>query len=72
MTHQELRKLRLSLRKMYSEKYGLTQKEMAELLGISLPLYSLYERGQRPMNKTVEKLATKLAEERGLAIGDSR
>ena len=61
MNHHELRKLRLSYRKPYSDKYGVTQTEMAALLGISLPTYSLYERGKKPMSKPVAMLANTLA-----------
>lgn len=53
MNNIELRKLRLSL--------DVTQKEMAEKLGVSLPMYSLYELGKNPISKPVELLATILA-----------
>jgi len=55
MDNKELRKLRLTL--------DLTQREMAAKLGVSLPMYSLYERGKTPMSKPVKKLAAKLHEE---------
>lgn len=49
MNSQELRKLRLTL--------DVTQRQMAEKLGVSLPMYSLYETGKTPLSKPVEKLA---------------
>jgi len=49
MAPQELRKLRLKL--------DLTQQQMAEKLGIVRHTYNEYERGKKPINKTVEKLA---------------
>lgn len=52
MTHEELRKLRLTL--------DVTQAKMAEKLGVSLPMYSLYERGKAPMSKPVSMLAAQL------------
>lgn len=49
MTHTELRKLRLKL--------DITQRQMANKLGVSLPQYSLYERGKTPINKASAMLA---------------
>jgi len=52
MNKKELRKLRLTL--------DLTQRAMAEKLGVSLPMYSLYETGKAPMSKPVALLAETL------------
>lgn len=52
MDSKQLRKLRLSL--------DLKQHEMAKKLGISLPTYSLYERGKAPMSKPVKLVAETL------------
>lgn len=52
MNNKELRKLRLML--------DVTQRQMAEKLGISLPMYSLYERGKTIISKPVDMLATSL------------
>lgn len=49
MNNIELRKLRLTL--------DITQRQMAEKLGVSLPMYSLYETGKTPLSKPVELLA---------------
>jgi transcriptional regulator with XRE-family HTH domain len=49
MDSKQLRKLRLSL--------DVTQREMAEKLGVSLPMYSLYERGEAIISKPVQLLA---------------
>ncbi len=49
MLSSELRKLRLSL--------DVTQREMAEKLGVSRQMYGLYERGNAPISKTIELLA---------------
>lgn len=57
MDNKQLRELRL--------KIDVTQKQMADNLGISLPTYSLYERGKKPMSKPVAMLASKLAEPLG-------
>ena len=57
MNSQELRKLRLML--------DVTQKQMAEKLGVSLPMYSLYERGKTLMSKPVAMLAEKLSSDIG-------
>ncbi len=55
MNKDELRALRLRL--------DVTQRQMAEKLGVSLPMYSLYELGKTPMSKPVTILANKLKEE---------
>lgn len=52
MTNKELRALRLKL--------DVTQREMAEKLGVSLPMYSLYETGKAEISKPVQKLAATL------------
>lgn len=52
MTGKELRALRLRL--------DLTQREMAEKLGASLSMYSLYERGITPMRKSMAILCRRL------------
>lgn len=49
MTAKELLRLRRHLK--------LTQVEMAEELGVSLPMYQHYEKGRWPLSKPVEKLA---------------
>lgn len=54
MNNSELRKLRLTL--------DVTQEQMAEKLGISLPMYSLYERGKAPMSKPVAIICAGLAQ----------
>lgn len=54
MTHQELRKLRLKL--------DVTQAIMAKKLGVSLPQYSLYERGKIPINTASEIIAQTLSQ----------
>ena len=33
----------------YRESHGLSQREMAKLLGVSVPAYSLYENRKREM-----------------------
>jgi transcriptional regulator with XRE-family HTH domain len=55
MENKELRKLRLTL--------DITQEQMAEKLGVSLPMYSLYERGKTVISKPVQLLAAKIHEE---------
>lgn len=49
MTNKELRALRLRL--------DVTQAAMAEKLGVSRVMYGLYERGDTPISKPVQKLA---------------
>jgi transcriptional regulator with XRE-family HTH domain len=49
MKNDNLRKLRLSM--------DLTQKQMAELLGVSHVTYNRYETGEREISKPVSKLA---------------
>lgn len=53
MDNKELRKLRQAM--------DLTQRAMAEKLGVSLPMYSLYELGKTPMSRPVELLAETLS-----------
>lgn len=55
MNREELRGLRLRI--------DVTQKEMADKLGISLITYSRYERGEKTMSKPVTMLAEKLKSE---------
>ncbi len=64
MTSEELRALRLRI--------DITQKEMADKLGISLPMYSLYERGKTPMSKPVAILAAKLETEHNHDVSSSQ
>lgn len=55
MTGTDLRTLRLKL--------GMTQKAMADKLGVSYATYSRYELGKWPLNKTVKILREALARE---------
>ena len=49
-----------SLLRVYRSNWGLTQKEMAELLCISQPVYSRIESGQRPISiKSLQRVADK-------------
>ena len=59
MLNSDLRKLRLSL--------DVTQREMAEKLGVSRQMYGLYERGNAPISKTIELLAETIREKLGQA-----
>ena len=60
MNSQELKLLRNTMRLPYKNNYGATQKEMADLLGVSLITYSRYERGEKTISKPVAMLAEKL------------
>lgn len=51
MTPEKLFQLRRRLK--------LKQRGMADLLGVSLATYSLYELGKKPISKPVDKLADK-------------
>lgn len=60
MTSKELVLFRRSYRKPYSDKFGCTQTEMAEMLGISRSQYARYEAGKtisKPVLKLLEKMA---------------
>lgn len=63
MDHNELKQLR--------RKLDLTQCQMAERLGISLPTYGLYERG-KPMHKPVALLAQMLSQSNECPIQSSK
>ncbi len=59
MNATDLTLFRRTYRKPYTQKYGCTQSEMAEILGISRSQYARYEAG-KPINKTVLKLLERL------------
>lgn len=57
------------------ETLGLPQKEIAEVLSVDVPMYSRYERGQRPLKEEhIPMIASKLnidsAELRKMWIAD--
>ena len=47
--------------RQHRESLGLAQKELAEVLSVDVPMYSRYERGQRPLKEEhIPILASKL------------
>lgn len=47
--------------KQRRELFGLAQKELAEALSVDVPMYSRYERGQRPLKQEyIPIIASKL------------
>jgi len=53
------------LLRVYRQYWSLTQREMAELLFISQPVYSRIERGQRPVSM---KALQRVADASGISI----
>lgn len=47
--------------RQHRESLGLSQKDIAEVLSVDVPMYSRYERGQRPLKEEhIPVIASKL------------